>query len=124
MNFFFLNAFLFLDNLDDESTARSKMNLHFRFLIDDRFLYLVILGIVVGIDAILQYDCFVISIREEIKLQGERALIPVALTANIPALPFFLAVTIYFPISPCGTMVLSKTTGNEAMYRVYGSSAS
>ena len=48
------------------------------------FLYLVILGIVVGIDAILQYDCFVISICEEIKLQGERALIPVALTANIP----------------------------------------
>ena len=38
----------------------------------------------VGIDAILQYDCFVISIREEIKLQGERALIPVVLTANIP----------------------------------------
>ena len=38
----------------------------------------------VGIDAILQYDCFVIAICEEIKLQGERALIPVTLTAYIP----------------------------------------
>lgn len=100
------------------------MNLHFRFLIDNGVLYLVILGIVVGIDAILQYDCLVISILEKIKLQGERALIPVALTANIPVVALFLAVTIYFPISPCGTMVLSKTTGNEAMYRVYGSSVS
>ena len=61
---------LFLDNLDDESTARSKMDFHFRILLDVVFLYLVILGIVVGIDAILQYDCFVISIREEIKLQA------------------------------------------------------
>ena len=59
------------------------MNLHFRFLIDDRFLYLVILGIMVGIDTVFQYDSLVIAICEEVKLQGERALIPVALTAYI-----------------------------------------
>ena len=82
MNFF--SKYLFLNKFNDESTARSKMNLHFRFLIDDGFLYLVILGIMVGIDAVFQYDCFVIAICEEIKLQGERALIPVTLTAYIP----------------------------------------
>ena len=38
----------------------------------------------VGIDAILQNDCFVIAIRKEIELQCERALIPVALTSYIP----------------------------------------
>lgn len=66
MNFF--SKYLFLNEFNDESSARSKMNLHFRFLIDNGVLYLVILGIVVGIDAILQYDCFVISIWEKIKL--------------------------------------------------------
>ena len=65
------------------------MNLLFRFLIDNGVLYLVILGIVVGIDAILQYDCLVISILEKIKLQGERALIPVALAAYIPVVALF-----------------------------------
>ena len=38
----------------------------------------------VGIDTVFQYDCLVIAICEEIELQGECALIPVALTAYIP----------------------------------------
>ena len=60
------------------------MDFHFRFLIDDRFLYLVVFCIMIGIDTVFQYDSLVIAICEEVKLQGERALIPVALTAYIP----------------------------------------
>ena len=100
------------------------MNLHFRFLIDNGVLYLVILGIVVGIDAILQYDCLVISILEKIKLQGECTLIPVALAAYIPVVALLSDGNDILSDFALCTMVLSKTTGNEAMYRVYGSSAS